>query len=121
MSHVNDIKTLLDIQDLNLNFEEGCVSEGKYKGISCTYVTGKLTYTPTSCEVCGTSNESYTVYKNGTQRSRITLPITGIRPTYLLLKKQRFMCKRCNNSLPQRRLLLTSIVISRKMLNHKSL
>lgn len=98
MSTVNDIKILLDIQDSNLYFEENCVKEGTYKGKRCKYVTGKLSYTPTSCEVCKASNENYDVYKNGTQLSRITLPITGVYPTYLLLKKQRFMCKRCKNS-----------------------
>src|SRR5690625_5571433 len=30
--------------------------------------------------------------------SRITLPITGTLPTYLRLKKQRFVCKSCNSS-----------------------
>src|SRR5690625_4294648 len=30
--------------------------------------------------------------------SRITLPIAGIYPTYLNLKKQRFFCKACNSS-----------------------
>lgn len=84
LSTFNDIKILLDIQNINLNFEENCVKEGTYKGKMCKYVTGKLTYTPTSCEVCGTSNENYTIYKNGTQLSRITLPITGVHPTYLL-------------------------------------
>lgn len=98
MSSFNDIKILLDIQDINLQFENNCVKEGTYKGKPCKYVTGKLTYIPTSCEVCKASNDNYNVYKNGTQLSRITLPITGVHPTYLLLKKQRFMCKRCNNS-----------------------
>src|SRR5690625_2342659 len=39
-----------------------------------------------------------TVYKNGTQTSRITLPISGMHPTYLLLRKQRFFCKSCERS-----------------------
>src|SRR5690625_7212938 len=30
--------------------------------------------------------------------SRITLPITGVHPTYLCLKKQRFSCKACDSS-----------------------
>ncbi len=98
MSISNDIKNLLDIQDLNLIFEESCVKEGIHKGNTCKFITGKLTYTPSSCEVCGASNQGYTVYKNGTQLSRITLPISGVHPTYLLLHKQRFMCKQCENS-----------------------
>src|SRR5690625_2386961 len=96
MSH--DIQTLLDIQDPSIIFEENCIQEGKYKGKPCKYVMGKLTYTPTFCEVCGVGNEDYTIYKNGTQTSRITLPITGVNLTYLYLKKQRLLCKVCGNS-----------------------
>lgn len=97
MSYSNDIRTLLDIQDPNIIFEENCIQEGQYKGKLCKYITGKLTYHPTRCEACGFENKDYTVYKNGTQLSRITLPITGVNPTYLCLLKQRFMCKACNN------------------------
>ncbi|MHA6258796.1 ISL3 family transposase [Sporosarcina sp. CAU 1771] len=61
-------------------------------------LSGNLTYNPTHCERCGVENTDYTVYKNGTQLSRITLPITGINPTYLLLKKQRFRCQACQSS-----------------------
>lgn len=98
MSYSHDIKTLLDIQDIHIHFEKNCIQEGQYKGKPCKYITGKLTYHPTHCEACGIENTNYTVYKNGTQRSRITLPIAGIHPTYLYLHKQRFMCKACNNS-----------------------
>src|SRR5690625_3108130 len=62
------------------------------------FITAKLTYTPSHCECCGVVNEDYIVYKNGTKTSRITLPITGVYPTYLNLKKQRFFCKACNQS-----------------------
>lgn len=98
MSYSNDIRTVLDIQDLNITFEENCIKEGRYKGKPCKYITGKLTYDPTHCEACGFKNKDYTIYKNGTQISRITLPITGIHPTYLLLHKQRFKCKACDSS-----------------------
>jgi transposase len=94
----NSIKSLLDIQDPNIIFDEDCVKEGTYKGKRCKYIFGKLTYTPTDCVKCGVKNTDFTVYKNGTQLSRITLPITGINPTYLLLQKQRFMCQACQSS-----------------------
>ncbi|WP_192812631.1 transposase family protein [Paenisporosarcina sp. TG-14] len=57
-----------------------------------------MTYNPTHCEGGSVRKIDYTVYTNGTQSSRITLPITGLNPTYLLLKKQRFICKACNYS-----------------------
>jgi len=78
---------------------ENAVVYKEFKGKTAKFMTGKLTYTPTHCECCGVKNENYTIYKNGTKTSRITLPFTGIHPTYLLLKKQRFFCKACNHSL----------------------
>jgi transposase len=98
LSCSNSIKSLLDIQDPNVIFDEDCVKEGTYKGKRCKYIFGKLTYTPTHCVKCAVKNTDFTVYKNGTQLSRNTLPITGINPTYLLLQKQRFMCQACQSS-----------------------
>ena len=62
------------------------------------YIIGKLTLDPRHYKRCGIKNEDYTVIKNGTQMSRITLPITGVHPTYLCLKKQRFSCKACDSN-----------------------
>lgn len=98
MSVTNDIKNLLDIQDENITFKVDCVQDEEYKGQLCTFITGKLTYDPKYCEKCNAKNIDYMVYKNGTQTSRITLPITGVKPTYLRLKKQRFFCKACDSS-----------------------
>lgn|SRR5690625_3862079 len=89
---------LLDIQDKNIYFEENAIEYKELKGRTAKFITGKLTYTPSHCKCCGVKNENYTVYKNGTKTSRITIPFTGIYPTYLLLKKQRFFCKACNSS-----------------------
>ena len=98
MSISNDIRNLLDIQDANIIFEENCVKEGMLNGRACKYITGKLTLDPRHYKHCGIKNEDYTVIKNGTQMSRITLPITGVHPTYLCLKKQRLSCKACDSS-----------------------
>src|SRR5699024_4031577 len=69
-----------------------------YQGRMAKFITTKLTYTPAYCECCGVKNEDYTIYKNGTKTSRITLPISGVYTTYLNLKKQRFYCKACNGT-----------------------
>ena len=98
MSTSNNIRNLLDIQDPNIIFEGNCVNDGTYQGNACKYVDGKLTYDPIYCKNCGIKNVKNTITKNGTQMSRITLPITGTLPTYLRLKKQRFVCKSCNSS-----------------------
>src|SRR5699024_2161923 len=74
----NNIRNLIDIQDTNIFYEDNCVKKGQFKGIQCKYVTGKLTYDPTHCENCGIKNIDYLVYKNGTEPSRITIPISGI-------------------------------------------
>jgi len=98
LSITNSIKNLLDIQDENITFEKNCVEKGEFKGKPCKYITATLSYVPTHCKQCGIKNENNTVYKNGTQTSRITLPISGMHPTYLLLRKQRFFCKACERS-----------------------
>lgn len=90
---------MLDIQDTNIIFEDDCVKEGRFKGNPCKYVVGRLTYSPTSCKNCGIKDENQDrIYKNGTQMSRITLPIGGLTRMYLCLKKQRFICKACDSS-----------------------
>lgn len=88
----------MDIQDSNVIFEEDFLQSGTFKGKKCKFINGKLSYTPTHCAACGIENQNFTIYKNGTQTSRITLPFLGMYPTYLLLKKQRFMCKACQHS-----------------------
>lgn len=98
MSITNDIKTFIDIQDSNLIFEENCVYMGTFRNRKCKFIEGKLSYIPRHCERCGVENHDYTIYKNGTQTSRITLPFIGMYPAYLLMKKQRFMCTVCNQS-----------------------
>ena len=98
MSNSNDIKLLLDIQDKNIVLEENAVELKVYKGKMAKFITAKLTFTPSHCKRCGIENKNYTVYKNGTKTSCITLPITGTHPTYLNLKKQRFFCKACNST-----------------------
>src|SRR5690625_6428319 len=84
--------------DPNITCEGNCVNDGTYKGNACKYVDRKLTYDTICCKNCGIKSENNTITKNGTQMSRITLPITGTLPTYLRLKKKRFVFKSCNSS-----------------------
>lgn len=95
MSYSNDIKTLLDIQDKNITIIKNSIRLKEHRGKLAKFITAKLTYIPSYCECCGVKNENFTVYKNGTKTSRITLPMCGVYPTYLELKKQRFYCKSC--------------------------
>ncbi|MFL2125348.1 ISL3 family transposase [Marinilactibacillus psychrotolerans] len=91
----NDMQKVLDIQDKNMIFEDHCVSYDVHKQKKCKFIDCTLTYIPTKCKKCQISNKEYTIIKNGTQTSRITVPMTGIYPTYLRVKKQRFKCKAC--------------------------
>ncbi|MFD1928313.1 ISL3 family transposase, partial [Sporosarcina siberiensis] len=74
MSITNDIRMLIDIQDSNVIFEHDFFQMGTFKGNSCKFIKEKLSFTPTHCDACGIVNQNYTIYKNGTQTSRITLP-----------------------------------------------
>src|SRR5699024_7096561 len=98
LSKSNNIKLLLDIQDKNIEIGENAVELRSYQGRMAQFITAKLRYTPAYCECCGVKNVDYTIYKNGTKTSRITLPISGDYTTYLNLKKQRFYCKACNDT-----------------------
>lgn len=91
MSISNDIKLLLDIQDENIISEENCVLQGKFKGNDCKYVDAVLTYKPPHCKHCGVKNEAYTIFKNGTQLSRITLPIWNATYLFTFEKTTVFM------------------------------
>jgi len=69
LSYTTNSKSLLDIQDPNITYDENFIKEGTFKVKACKYVLGKLTYNPIQCEACGGENSDYTGYKNGTQSS----------------------------------------------------
>lgn len=94
----NDMQKVLDIQDKNIIFKDNCVTYGVFKGRRCKFIECTLSYTPKECQNCQIPNQDYTIYKNGTQTSRITFPMSGIVPTFLRMKKQRFMCKACKET-----------------------
>lgn len=89
------MRNLLDIQDKQISFQEDCVKYGLRRGSYCKFLYAKLTYTPASCVHCNAQNKNYTVIKNGNQESILTMPTSGVHPTYMVLKKQRFYCRAC--------------------------
>ncbi|API90227.1 ISL3 family transposase [Marinilactibacillus sp. 15R] len=89
------MQNVLDIQDKNMIFEDNCVSYGIHKQKKCKFIDCTLTYIPKECKKCQEPNQDFSIYKNGTQTSRITFPMSGIYPTYLRVKKQRFKCTSC--------------------------
>lgn len=92
------ISSLLQIKEPNLDYTKSTVEEVFYKGIKSLFITAKLTYNPTHCPACGCINADYSIVKNGTRTSRITLPHVSGLPAYLKLSKQRFLCKHCDHS-----------------------
>ncbi|HDL0574809.1 ISL3 family transposase [Staphylococcus aureus] len=67
----------------------------KYKEQTYKILFGKLTYSATECECCGTKDS---VVKNRTRTCTIKIPRISEYPCLLQLKKQRFKCKECNQT-----------------------
>ena len=53
LSHDYSIKTLLNIKDKNILFDDAFVSDKSIKGITSKVFHAKLTYSPHSCTCCG--------------------------------------------------------------------
>ena len=49
MSQTQLIKDTLNILDLNIHFEENCLTKEKYKGQICMIYLGILRYSPEKC------------------------------------------------------------------------
>lgn len=93
------ILNLLNIKDKNIsilpNIEEKVINKTKYKIISAI-----LTYIPEYCSCCGIENNSSDdIIKWGFRKNCIVkIPKVSNCKTRLILHKQRFYCKHCNNT-----------------------
>ena len=99
MSINNYILDLLNIKDENIHI----ITESKVqeiKGKNYKIIEGILTYNPEYCPRCGIINESTNdIIKWGFRKNCIVkIPKQGNCLTRLILHKQRFFCKHCNNS-----------------------
>ncbi|MGC6767790.1 ISL3 family transposase [Enterococcus sp. LJL51] len=97
MSLTQLIKETLDILDLNITFEENCLTKEKYKGQICAIYRGKLSYSPQECIHCGNDVLSNLI-RWGTTTVRLLMNDVSEYRTYLELKKQRFKCKACQRT-----------------------
>lgn len=84
MSYTELIKETLNILDLNVTFEENCLRKEKTNGQICKVYTGKLTYSPDSCEHCKSHS---TIIRWGMTTVRLLLNEFAEFKTYLELKK----------------------------------
>lgn len=95
MSHNDCIRIALSLKDKNIVFEEKFCEERLIKGVNSVLYFATLTYHPTHCQRCGIKNTHFTVVKNGYLTSNVKWLSTSHQPTYIQLKKQRFLCRDC--------------------------
>ena len=99
MSINNYILNLLNIKDENIyivkEIKEEMIKNKKYK-----IIEGFLSYKPEYCPHCGVVNESSNdIIKWGYRKNcKIRIPKQNNCLTRLILNKQRFYCKHCNNT-----------------------
>ena len=100
MSINNYILNLLNIEDNNIYILSDKLEKRTIKGNNYKIIEGILTYTPSFCPCCGCVNESSNdIIKWGfRQNCKIKIPKVSNCKTLLILHKQRFLCKNCNNT-----------------------
>ena len=100
MSMNNYILNLLNIKDNNIKILSNKIEERKIKNINYKIIEGILTYNPEFCPCCGCSNESHNdIIKWGFRKNCIVkIPKISNCKSRLILHKQRFFCKNCNNT-----------------------
>ena len=99
MSNNDYILNLLNIKDPNIYILKN-ISEKIIKGKNNKIIEGILTYNPNYCPCCGVVNYSNNdIIKWGFRRNcKIKIPKISNCNTLLILHKQRFLCKHCNNT-----------------------
>ena len=98
MSHNDCIREGLDLKDKNITFDHIFCESLVIKGKSSKVYHGKLTYQPKCCERCKKENINHSIVKNGFMFSKIKWISHTRYPTYLFLRKQRFLCRQCGAS-----------------------
>ena len=100
MSINNYILNLLNIEDNNIYILSDKLEKRTIKGNNYKIIEGILTYTPSFCPCCGCVNESSNdIIKWGFRKNcKIKIPKVSNCKTLLILHKQRFLCKNCNNT-----------------------
>ena len=95
MSQDHSIRISLDLKDKNITFKENFCEDVIIKTFKSKLYHATLSYIPLFCQCCGIKNEQFQVVKNGYLTSRIKWISTSRFPTYIQLKKQRFLCRSC--------------------------
>ncbi len=96
----NYILNLLNIKDKNIYIFTNNKKAIKIKGKNYKIIEGILTYIPEYCPRCGIINQSTNdIIKWGYRKNcKIKIPKISNCSSLLILHKQRFYCKHCNNT-----------------------
>ena len=94
------ILNLLNIKDQNIFINTNNIEERKIKNKNYKIIEGILTYKPKCCPICGVVNKSSNdIIKWGFRKNcKIKIPKISNCYSLLILHKQRFFCKHCNNT-----------------------
>lgn len=100
MSTNDYILNLLNIKDNNIFIITNNIEDRVIKGKNHKVIEGVLTYKPDFCPCCGIVNESSNdIIKWGFRKNcKIKIPNISNCRSLLILHKQRFFCKHCNNT-----------------------
>lgn len=100
MSVNNYILNLLNIKDNNIYIMSDKLESRVIKGKNYKIIEGILTYNPDYCPCCGCVNNSHNdIIKWGFRKNcKIKIPKISNCYSMLILHKQRFLCKHCNNT-----------------------
>ena len=100
MSTNDYILNLLNIEDKNINILSNSIISKNINGKTTKIIVGLLTYKPDFCPICGTINESSNdIIKWGFKKNcKVKIPKISNCNSLLILSKQRFYCKHCNNT-----------------------
>ena len=100
MSNNDYILNLLNIKDKNIYICSDKLQNKTIKGVNHKIIEGVLTYNPEYCPLCGVVNDSSDdIIKWGFRKNcKIKIPNISNCKSLLILHKQRFYCKHCNNT-----------------------
>ncbi len=100
MTHIDYIKTMLNIKDDNVFFYDNCLEIVKIKGVETKVFNAYLTYTPDCCPKCGCINESSDDIIKWDFKKNCKIKITKVCGYNAIIKldKQRFYCKHCKKT-----------------------
>ena len=97
MPQNNNILELLNIQDKRIELYQDYYKKEIVNGEQRNIIRAKLSYEPKYCYHCGTAYGKR-IIKHGYKSTKIKLLKTALVNTYLVLDKQRYLCKHCNRT-----------------------